>query len=83
MTKCNGKCYLSKQLKKAEEKEQKNLPISNQEKPATILYIQDDNSFPSDYIPKNLNKTLFLEASYLYVSSYIDEIFHPPKLILI
>ena len=78
MTKCNGKCYLSKQLKKAEKKEGKNLPIHTQEKPVTTLYFQERIVPQSDNIFKDLNDRPFYEGANLYASSYINKIFHPP-----
>ena len=83
MTTCNGKCYLSKQLKKVDEKEGKEIPNNLQEKTETTLYIHDDYNLPSHNTSKGLGKTSFFEASNFYATSYIDEIFHPPTLLII
>ena len=73
---CNGHCYLSKQLKKAEDKENKSAQlikeqtemISNENPIISLMYFPDFNItklYPSD--------------SYLYLSDYNPSVIKPPS----
>lgn len=80
---CQGKCHLKKQLDKADEEEQKQTPTSSKEK-VEVLYCY--NQTPFDF----LKQTVFYEIrslgkykSNFYASSFITDIFRPPKLNLI
>ena len=80
---CQGKCHLKKQLDKADEDEQKQTPTNAKEK-VEVLYCH--NQIPFDF----LKQTVFYEIrslgkykSNFYASSFITDIFRPPKLILI
>ncbi len=78
---CKGKCHLEKQLKEADTQEQKQIPTLLKEK-LEVLYCQ---SFPKNSLLKVQFKSSkekligFYHVS--YSSSYIGEIFKPPKLI--
>jgi len=78
---CKGKCHLEKQLKEADKQEQKQLPMMLKEK-YDVLYCQ------------NFPKTILLNAHFKssrekligfyhvsYSSSYIRDIFKPPRFI--
>ena len=82
---CNGKCYLSKQLKKIEVHEKEKMPNSFQERLPITVYIpiQKNDDFLLLAPLKDCNRNTFFETSGLYISSYVNEIFHPPKLALI
>lgn len=80
---CLGKCYLKKQLDKASEQEQKQAPTGTKEK-AEVVYCH--NQTPFDF----LTQTVFYEKQNLstyptdfYISSFLIDIFQPPKLDLI
>jgi hypothetical protein len=80
---CQGKCYLKKQLDKADEKEQKQAPTNTKEK-VEVLYCY--TQMPFDF----LKQVVFYEKQSLgnyntgfYISSFISDIFRPPKLNLI
>ena len=80
---CQGMCHLKKQLDKADEEEQKQTPTSSKEK-VEVLYCY--NQTPFDF----LKQTVFYEIrslgkykSNFYASSFITDIFRPPKLNLI
>ena len=80
---CQGKCHLKKQLDKADEDEQKETPTNAKEK-VEVLYCH--NQIPFDF----LKQTVFYEIrslgkykSNFYASSFITDIFRPPKLNLI
>jgi hypothetical protein len=80
---CQGKCHLKKQLDKADEEEQKQTPTNTKEK-VEVLYYHLQTPF---YFFK---QTIFYEKQSLgnyntgfYISSFISDIFRPPKLILI
>ena len=78
---CKGKCHLEKELKKADEQQQKQLPPSLKEK-SEVLYFQ---SFPKNSLLnvqfKSSKEKLICFYHVSYSSSYIGEIFKPPKLI--
>lgn len=83
MSTCNGKCYLSKQLNKAEEQEEKQVPNNKKER-VELVYFHSKNSF--DFIPFTDHYDCKLNAvciDKLYTSSFVTNIFHPPKLNLI
>lgn len=80
---CQGKCHLKKQLEQADEEEQKQAPTNTEEK-LEILYCQTHTSFSF------LKATFFCENQALrnykydfYSSSFITDIFRPPKTNLI
>ncbi len=80
---CNGKCYLSEQLKKAEEEEEKQAPTNKKER-LEVVYCYSKN--PLDFLPFLDNYTSKLNPAYeneFYHSSFIADIFRPPKLHLI
>jgi len=83
MSTCNGKCYLSKQLKKAEEQEKKQAPTSKKERLEVVYYYAKSSfDFPiyTDCFVSKLNPACVDE---FYTSSFIPDIFRPPKLHLI
>lgn len=83
MSTCNGKCYLSEQLKKAEEQEEKQPPTNNKERLEVVYYYATSSfDFPlyTDYFVSKLNPACVDE---FYTSSFIADIFRPPKLNLI
>ena len=77
---CNGKCYLTNKLKKAEEQEQNQIPQGSKERFEVVYYIFE----PS---PKLLLFTVAIakrittsyEDNFLS-PLFIDEVFHPPQL---
>jgi hypothetical protein len=80
---CQGKCHLKKQLDKADEEEQKQAPTNIKEK-VEVLYCQTQRPF--DFLKAVLfyeNQTLGNYACDFYSSSFITNIFRPPKTILI
>lgn len=78
MSSCNGRCYLSEQLKKVEE-EKKQTSSSEKEK-LKLVYcyfkVSFDLSFHTPYFIKKLNP-VGVDEFYLY--SFITTIFRPPK----
>ena len=81
--KCNGKCYLSKELKKADEHEEKQAPNSQKEKLDIRLYYAQ---VPFDLLNATAIYVCKLNAvdnNEFYNSSFITGIFRPPKLNLI
>ncbi|MDX1903775.1 MAG: hypothetical protein SFU27_06405 [Thermonemataceae bacterium] len=80
---CQGKCHLKKQLDKADEEEQKQAPTNQKEK-YEILYCYF--SKPYDFIKYadiHLNKLNAAYENSFHTSSFITDIFRPPKLNLI
>ena len=80
---CQGKCHLKKQLDKTDEEEQKQVPNSLKEK-SEVLYSHSLISL------EPVNQAIFVSRNIIsnykpdfYSSSYITDIFHPPKLNLI
>jgi len=80
---CQGKCHLKKQLEKADEEEQKQAPTNTKEK-VEVLYCQ--NQTPFDFLKVTVfyeNQTLNNYDFDFYSTSFITDIFRPPKTILI
>lgn len=83
MSTCNGKCYLSEQLKKAEEQEEKQAPTNKKERyEVVVYYTKSVFDFPicTDCFVGKLNPACVDE---FYNFSFITDIFRPPKLNLI
>jgi hypothetical protein len=80
---CQGKCHLKKQLDEADKQEQKQTPQNLKEK-VEVLFCQTQTPF--DYLKVTLfneNQTLGSYVCDFYSSSFITDIFRPPKLNLI
>jgi len=80
---CQGKCHLKKQLDKADKEEQNQAPTTTKEK-VEVLYCQNQKAF--DFIKQTVfyeNHSFSNYSSDFYTSSYITDIFRPPKLNLI
>ena len=78
---CNGKCHLKKQLDNVDEteKEQKQVPNFLKEK-TEILYFQNKSLYA--FSKKSMfdrNHELNKYRKHFYSSSYLTDIFHPPK----
>ena len=83
MTMCNGKCYLSEQLKKAEEQEEQQAPTSKKERLEIVCFFIKNPPgflFLSDRYSRKLNHAYKDE---FYRSSFAADVFRPPKLNLI
>lgn len=76
-TGCGGKCYLSSQLKKQEEKEHEQVPLNSSDK-IEILFVKE--FMPEMNIQINVEdqkkRTHYLNK---YTFQYLDQIFHPPQ----
>ena len=76
---CNGKCYLAKQLKKAAEQGEKQTPTSKQERLEVVYFLSKSAfyflSFSTDY----LGKPTPVYENWFHDSSFIADVFHPPK----
>lgn len=77
---CNGKCYLTKELKAQEEKENAQLPKERNERTETLFC-----SFSEfDYVTPTfefLEKDIFLPKYLVFrKNAFIEDIFHPPQL---
>lgn len=83
MLTCNGKCYLSEQLKKAEEQEEKRAATSKKER-WELIYYYFKSSFDfllfTDCFLRKL-KPHYVDE--IYTSSFIFDIFRPPTFSLI
>ena len=80
---CQGKCHLKKQLEQADKEEQKQTPQNLKEK-VEVLFCQ--NQTPFDFLKAVLfyeNQSLGNYACDFYSSSFITDIFRPPKTSLI
>jgi|TARA_B110000116_G_C16628952_1_gene487367 hypothetical protein len=83
MSTCNGKCYLFEQLKKAEEREEKQAPTNKKERLEVVYYYSKstfDFTIYTDCFVSKLNPACIDD---FYRSSFIADIFRPPKLDLI
>ena len=73
---CNGHCYLSKQLKKAEDKENKSVQLIKEQ---TEMISNENPIISLMYFPDfNITK-LYPFDSYLYLSDYNPSVIKPPS----
>lgn len=72
---CNGKCHLSKELKKQEKKE-RNAPSSIKEKQETVQFFQEDLKLSFYSFINSANHPVFYLDS--KAQSVVFSIFHPP-----
>lgn len=80
--KCNGKCHLAKELNKTENKDE-NLPITISNKTEITLFIENQETFELKKQLGFLTKERFSDIKKDYHSSFIDGVFHPPRVVLI
>jgi len=83
MTMCNGKCYLSEQLKKAEEQEEKQAPTNKKERLEVVYYYAKSSFDFLIYTNCFVGKLNPVYVDEFYTSSLNADIFHPPKLNLV
>lgn len=79
---CNGKCYLVEQLNKAEEQEEKQIPIHQEEQAEIIYYYSNVSLERSDHTSTYLYKLNPAYENDFYPNAFVASIFRPPKLIL-
>lgn len=75
---CSGRCYLSSQLQKAEEQENRQAPLHKKEKLETFHYFFSNIS-TSHLLPQFTRKVNPLYVNKLFNSSFIMDVFHPPE----
>ncbi|WP_202913638.1 hypothetical protein [Pararcticibacter amylolyticus] len=76
---CNGKCYLMKKLRAAEEKEKEQESKGNSNRLEISFFQEPFNlSFNQPAIAGG-NSSHVPFYSYLYTSQHIDSVFRPPK----
>lgn len=73
---CNGHCYLSKQLKKAEEKERKQLP-SLKEKEEQVLSIHEVECWP--YFPSFVETGSYIPFRTKEFTASFKQVLPPPE----
>ncbi|PMB40138.1 hypothetical protein CEN47_03890 [Fischerella thermalis CCMEE 5319] len=83
MSTCNGKCYLSEQLKKVEEQEEKQAPTNKKERLEVVYYFATSSYVYPLYINSSVSKLNPAWVVEFFTSTYIATIFHPPKFNLI
>jgi hypothetical protein len=76
---CKGCCQLKKEIKKAEDQEQKSLPKGVNLKTETIFYSRAASLGCLNHIPQTKNVNYYLMDQHFIQSTNIDDIFHPPK----
>lgn len=75
---CKGKCYLKKSIKKNREKEN-NVPNSNKDKKQNLIIFSTD-LFKFHKVYKLVAKKNYCSTDInVYGSSYVNDVFHPPK----
>ncbi|MEM1134596.1 MAG: hypothetical protein AAGI07_02065 [Bacteroidota bacterium] len=81
ITMCYGNCYLSKELKKTEEKEQNQLPSILKLKVEALFFYEQNNLLPNLFIGDMLKHN----TGYLYAkaSTLPSGIFHPPPIFML
>ncbi|MCB9202511.1 MAG: hypothetical protein H6604_05635 [Flavobacteriales bacterium] len=76
---CNGKCYLAKELEKSDEENDKKQPKEVSKKKIEFNFICPD--FQIDLPRKSrITKKKFYTFKNIPISSYSEELFHPPEL---
>ena len=79
MLNCNGQCYLAKQLKAAEEKEQKSNAERLEKMPEVVLAFQSIQAlFTASFLQIPIIEDHFPTPSFVY-SSESKGFFHPPR----
>lgn len=81
--KCNGKCFLAAKLKKLEEQEKKQTPITKKENQERILYCSTIPTYFLHLSEVYLHKQKVTYRDEFYISSFLSDIYRPPKLNLI
>lgn len=75
--KCNGKCHLKKEIKKAQEETHKSLSINIEDYPISPVY--NFNSSLNKTFTSSTYKSVFYSYTKKYIYLYISDIFHPPQ----
>ncbi|MCG8323549.1 MAG: hypothetical protein MI921_28900 [Cytophagales bacterium] len=78
ITVCNGNCYLSEQLKKAEE-DQQNQPRPFSQEKQEVTYYTDTTTAQSIKDITVQTKAGFSDDQPLNTSLHIHRVFHPPR----
>ncbi|WP_235324472.1 hypothetical protein [Pedobacter lusitanus] len=77
---CNGKCYLMKKIKQAEENEKKEAARNNLSQ-LEVSFCQEPFTFSFlDPSALSISDPSFSVYAYLYTNPYIRNIFRPPRL---
>jgi hypothetical protein len=80
---CNGQCQLMKKLKQADKEEEKQTPQTIKER-LEVLYCHNlTNLNVNRLFDFEVKKQSFFGYKFQYCSSYLTEIFRPPKFNLI
>ncbi len=81
--KCNGKCHLKKQLNKVNTADEKNIPANRSNKlDFQTLFVQVNIKLKMP-LGIHLNKIDRSKAVLLSYNQHLNQIFRPPKLIII
>lgn len=75
---CNGKCHLSKQLKKQANEEDKQLPQNSKEKVETLFSESISINITPNFI-LNAKRASSFEYDGFNTSNYLTDVFHPPQ----
>ena len=78
---CDGKCYLYKQLKKAEEKQKSNLPNSIPKLKFVDQFVVVDYKWNIAILPHPFQKKFFSNYSSNLLIGYGNSLFRPPEFI--
>ena len=75
---CNGRCHLSKLIKESKEQE-KDTPNTVEEKRASLIFLLDfDKPIITFTETRQKRQSVFFYKT-IFSSSYLKEVFHPPK----
>lgn len=80
---CNGKCFLAAKLKKIEEQEKKQTPITKKEIQERTLYCSAIPIYILRLSEVYLHKQKVTYRDEFYFSSFLSDIYRPPKFNLI
>ncbi len=84
MSTCNGKCYLSEQLKKTEEQQRDQVPTSNEkDRYEVVYYSQIEKYHLLISTDGHSEKKISYYRDCFYHYNYFPDVFHPPKFYLV
>ena len=76
---CNGKCYLSKQLEENDSEQDEDLPLERIFSHFELKVLSTENSFHRFLINELERKEEYAFKNLFYPSDYSSSIFHPPE----
>ena len=77
---CNGRCHLSKLIKKSKEQE-KDTPNTVEEKRASLIFLLNFDQLVTCFTDNHQKRQSVFSYKTIFSSAHLKQVFHPPKLI--